>query len=81
MKEKMNIDPDEFVHEYIDEYDRTWWVVAQYRDGCYYAPQRRDIVKRTGCSTIYGSLAYVYGNAHSYRRRGDAVKRARQLYK
>ena len=68
------------VHEYTDTKGRVWWVVAQYRDGCYYAPQRRDIVKRTGCSTIFGPLDYVFGNAYRYKRRGDALRRARELY-
>ena len=71
---------DEFVHEYKDGYGRTWWVVAQYRDGRYQAPQTRASRRLTGCSGVYGPLSYVIGNAYHYRRRQDALRRARIEY-
>ncbi len=70
----------DFVHEYTDKHGRTWWVVAQWRDGRYYAPQRRDVRKLTGCHTTFGSLDYVAGDAYHYRRRHDALRRARIEY-
>lgn len=71
---------EDYVHEYVDRHGRRWWVVAQYRDGRFYAPQRAEVVQATGATTIYGPLAYVAGNAYSYRRRQDAVRRARLLW-
>lgn len=71
--------PSDYVHEYrVGEQRR--WVVAEYREGRYYAPQRADLAKLTGCHTIYGPLDYVAGNAYTYARRADALRRARELY-
>ena len=72
---------EDYVHEYVDGYGRCWYVVAERRrDGRYYAPQRTDIVERTGAHTIVGPLDYVWGNAYHYRRHQDAVRRARLAY-
>lgn len=73
-------DYGQFVHEWTDANGQTRYVVAQYRDGRYYAPQRPDVRRLTGCSTTFGPLDYVAGDAHAYRRRSDALKRARELY-
>ncbi len=71
---------EDLVHEYRDGYGRRWWVVAERRDGRYYAPQRADMVQLTGAHTIFGPLDYVWGNSYHYRRRQDAVRRARLEY-
>jgi hypothetical protein len=70
----------DYVHEYVDGYGRRWYVVAEHRDGRYYAPQRADVVKLTGAHTIFGPLDYVLSNAYHYRRHADAVRRAGELY-
>lgn len=75
----MNREAD-FVHEYVDGKGRRRWVVAQWRDGRYYAPQRADVRRLTGCSTTFGPLSYVAGDGYSYARRADALRRARDLY-
>ncbi len=76
----MTSDASGYVQEYTDRHGRVRWVVAERRDGRYYAPQRRDLVKLTGAHTIFGPLAYVAGNAYVYRRRQDALRRARLEY-
>jgi len=68
-------DVSDFVHEYNGRY-----IVAQYRDGRYYAPQRKDVSRLTGCSTTFGNLSYVAGDAYSYKRKSDAIRKARELY-
>ena len=65
----------DLVHEHDGRY-----VIAVYRDGRYEASQRKDIARLTGCSGIYGPLSYVAGNAYSYKRRADALRKARELY-
>ena len=67
--------PERFVHEYNGRF-----VVAEYRDGRYYAPQRPDIRKFTGCHTTFGPLSYVAGDAYSYTRRCRAIHKAEELY-
>ena len=53
------------------------WIVAE-RDGAgYRAPCRRW---QAGCQYMVGSLDYVADVAYSYKRRADAVRRARALY-
>jgi len=69
-----------FVHSYQTPEGHTRYLVAEYRDGRYYAPQRPQIVRLTGAHTIYGPLWYVIGNAYTYARRSDALRRARDLY-
>jgi len=73
----VTIDPGEFVHEY-----NRRWIVAEYRegDGRYYAPQRKDVRKLTGCTVTYGDLSYVAGDAYNYKHRKDALRKARELY-
>ena len=71
---------EDYVHEYHDAHGRRRFVVAEYRDGRYYAPQREDVAKLTGAHTIFGPLGYVLGNAYHYARRADAVARAGELY-
>lgn len=69
------LDVDDFVHEHDGR-----WVVAQKKDGVYYAPQRPAIRRLTGCTTTFGDLDYVAGDAHSYVRRHAAVQKAKELY-
>lgn len=71
----MTFDAERYVHEY-----KSRWIVAEYRDGRYYAPQRPSVRKLTGCSITYGNLSYVAGDAHSYTRRYRAVRKAREVY-
>lgn len=59
---------------------RGRWIVAVYREGRYEAPMTAEACRLTGCHTIYGSLDYVMGNAYTYRRRSDALRRAHQIY-
>jgi hypothetical protein len=66
---------EDFVHEHNGR-----WIVAEYRDGRYYAPQRKEVSKLTGCHTTFGPLSYVAGDAYSYRRKGAALVKARELY-
>ncbi len=73
-------DYGQYVHEWADANGETRWVVAQYREGRYYAPQRTDVRRLTGCATTFGPLDYVVGDAYAYKRRSDALKRARQLF-
>jgi len=70
-----NVDVNELVHEY-----RGRWIVAQYKDGRYYAPQRPEVRKLTGCHTTFGPLDYVAGDAYSYKRRSAAIRKAREIY-
>lgn len=56
------------------------WIVAEYRDGRYYAPQRPDVAKLTGCHTTFGPLSYVAGDAFSYTRKSRALAKARNLF-
>jgi hypothetical protein len=67
--------PGEYAHEYNGRF-----VVAEYRDGRYYAPQRSSVRKLTGCHTTFGPLSYVAGDAYSYTRRGRAIAKAEELY-
>jgi len=64
----------ELVHAYTDRHGRTWYVVAEYRDGRYEAPQTAASRRLTGCSGVYGPLSYVFGNGYHYRRRQDALR-------
>jgi len=64
-----------YVHEY-----KGRWIVAQQDGGTFTAPLPTPLCKLTGCSAIYGPLAYVAGSAYSYKRRADALRRARQIY-
>ena len=61
-------------------YHNGRYVIAQYKGGRYYAPQRPDIVKLTGAGTIFGDLDYVAGNAYSYSRKYRALAKAKELY-
>ena len=72
--------PSDYVHEYTTGSGKRRYLVAAYRDGRYYAPQRADVCKLTGCYMIWGPLDYVRGNAYTYSRRGDALNRAANLY-
>lgn len=72
-QKKQNVNPfAQYVHGY-----RGRWIVAEYRDGRYYAPQRPDVRRQTGCHTTFGPLAYVAGDGYSYTRRSAALRRAR----
>lgn len=69
------------LHKYVHwEPVSRRWVVAEYRDGRYYAPMTTACRKLTGCTTVFGSLHYCIGNAYSYTRKAAAEKRARELY-
>ncbi len=74
------VDAKDFVHEYVDGNGQHWWIVAQQRDGRYYAPMKPQYCRLTGCSSVFGDLSYVAGNAYCYRNRRDALRRVRQLY-
>jgi hypothetical protein len=76
-KERKMVDFGNFVHQHEGT---GRWVVAQYRDGRFYAPMTRESRRLTGCNTVYGSLDYCLGNAYHYKRRADALRRARELY-
>lgn len=65
--------------QYVHQYGKRW-IVAQYRDGRYYAPQRPSVQKLTGCHITFGPLSYVAGDAYSYTRKSRAVAKARELY-
>jgi len=43
---------EDYVHEYHDAHGRRRFVVAEYRDGRYYAPQRPDVVVLTGAHGV-----------------------------
>ena len=73
-------DASQYVHEYITDKGTRWHIVAEWRDGRYYAPMPPRIAKLTGCHTIFGSLGYVLGNSYHYKRRSDALRRAREVY-
>ena len=66
---------EDYVHEYNGR-----WVVAEYKDGRYYAPQRTDVRALTGCHTTFGPLSYVAGDAYSYKRKALALAKARYTY-
>jgi len=68
-------DINEFVHEYNGR-----WVIAEYKGGRYYAPQRPDVKKLTGCHTTFGPLSYVAGDTYSYKNKGSAMRKAKELY-
>ena len=69
-----SFDASEYVHEHEGR-----WVVAAYRDGTYYAPVRPETRRASGASAVFGPLSYVAGE-WNYKRRADALRRARQLY-
>lgn len=71
---------EDFVHEYRDRFGRRWWVVARKEGARFYAPQPPRIARATGASIIFGPLSYVWGNSWRYRRKQDALRRARLLY-
>lgn len=66
-------------HQYVHEH-KGRFIVAQYRDGRYYAPQRANVRKLTGCHTTFGPLSYVANDAYSYTRRSNALRKAREIY-
>lgn len=65
--------------DYVHEHQGRW-VMAEYRDRRYYAPQRTEVSKLTGCHTTFGSLSYVAGDAYSYTRKNRALAKAREIY-
>ena len=65
--------------QYVHKHGKRW-VVAQIVNGQYQAPQRPDVRKLTGCSTTFGSLSYVAGDAYSYTRKSRALAKARELF-
>lgn len=73
-------DYKQYVHEFVDDTGKRWWVVAEYRDGRYYAHMNPRSCRLTGCSTVFGPLNYVAGNAYCYRNMRDALRRARAEY-
>jgi len=65
---------DAYVHSHNGRF-----VVAQ-RDGARYtAALRPKTARLTGCSAVFGSLAYVAGE-RSYATRASALRVARRLY-
>ncbi len=74
-------DPSDYVHEIELPGGAIRWVVATLgADGRYTAPLRSEARRRSGCSSNYGPLSYVYSGAYHYARRSDALRRARQVY-
>ena len=69
-----------YIHCYDDPYTGPWWIVAEYRDGCYYAYTTRKSYRASGCSMVYGSLDYLLGCAPCYRTRASALRTARRVY-
>lgn len=74
-------DFSECVHSWIDRHGRTWWTVCQYMDGRYYVGHTKAMRKLTGCHTSFShDLGQVAGMGYTYRRRQDALRRARLEY-
>jgi len=60
---------NQFIH-YYPATDR--YVIAEYRNGAYYARLRPAIARATGCHNVYGNLRYIADVTQSYSRRADA---------
>jgi hypothetical protein len=75
MSRQISWDMSDYVHRFGGRY-----IVADYHDGRYHAPMRPDIVRVTGCYAICGSLASIANSVYSYKRRSDALRRARAIY-
>ena len=72
---------DEFVH--FDDHSNRWVVAEATGPGQYKAPVDKNYYKATGLSYAVGSLKGVTGRemgTYSYQNRGDALRRARQVY-
>lgn len=70
----------EYVHCYTGRGGQPRWLVAEYKDGRYYAPQRKDMVRLTGANTVFGRIEYVAATAYTYSRRSAAERKAQELY-
>jgi len=70
---------DRFVHEYTAQGNRRF-LVAEYRDGRFYAPLRTEVRRQTGCHTSVGPAYYAAAGAYTYTRRAAACARARKIW-
>lgn len=70
-----------YVWQWADAHGRAWWTVAEYKDGRYYVGHTKAMRKLTGCHTSTGGdLGQLAGMGYTYRRRQDALRRARLEY-
>lgn len=67
-----------FVHRHVLPSGMERWIVAQHvGNGMYLAPIKRNARKKVmfdAPTSVYGSLAYIYGTAPDYNRKFDAQK-------
>jgi hypothetical protein len=70
-------DVDSYVH-----HCRGWYIVAHWSNylSCWMGYVRDDIQELTGRRDVYGTLEDIVAYVNIYRRRSDAVRKARQLY-
>ena len=69
-----------FVHEWRDQYGQRWWIVAALEDGFYSAPVRPGQRRALGTGKAWGNLEHAAAVGYCYRRRQDALRRARIEY-
>jgi len=69
-----------YVHEWQDQYGRWWWVVAALEDGLYSAPVCPSERRAWGGVLAFGNLELAAAVGYRYRRRQDAMRRAKIEY-
>ena len=74
------ITPD--MSEHVQRLADGRWVVATWNPDSaqYLAPMTAEECRLTGCSTWFARRVDDLGGGYIYRRRADALRRARQLY-
>lgn len=74
------MNPDDFIHKYVDKRGQVWWIVAKDKGGYYEANRRPISARQSGCSKAYGSLDYLFENAYRFRSYQNALRLAEKTY-
>lgn len=75
----MEKDYNQYVHEGVGDY-RGRWFVAIFKDGWYHTPVRKAFLSGVPGGVLRISAKRAPEVGYSYKRRSDALRKARELY-